>query len=174
MRERGLGRDSVAEHSPSVVGHGLHCQHCETNQGRRREGGDRAEPRLYCCVYRKTRQVNAAVQLLAQRKQMTRLTSSQGQTPALSYEREALCSAICSLVTTLVTHDPCFRDWGCSGGRHRKEVPFLVPFRNSCQGAGETAGLTGPWLTCTPGPPAPGLSPPDQLLLSTAQWLPRN
>lgn len=98
MRERGLGRDSVAEHSPSVVGHGLHCQHCETNQGRRREGGDRAEPRLYCCVYRKTRQVNAAVQLLAQRKQMTRLTSSQGQTPALSYEREALCSAICSLV----------------------------------------------------------------------------
>ena len=102
MRERGLGRDSVAEHSPSVVGHGLHCQHCETNQGRRREGGDRAEPRLYCCVYRKTRQVNAAVQLLAQRKQMTRLTSSQGQTPALSYEREALCSAICSLVTTLV------------------------------------------------------------------------
>lgn len=53
-------------------------------------------------MYRKTRQVNAAVQLLAQRKQMTRLTSSQGQTPALSYEREALCSAICSLVTTLV------------------------------------------------------------------------
>lgn len=53
------------------------------------------------CTVRQ-RQVNAAVQLLAQCKQMTRLTSSQGQAPALSYEREALCSAICSLDTTLV------------------------------------------------------------------------
>lgn len=103
MREGGLGRDLVAEHSPSMAGPGFIASTVELTKG----GGGRVETRqnpvfIAVCTVRQ-RQVNAAVQLLAQYKQMTRLTSSQGQAGTCSLIRaEALCSAICSLDTTLV------------------------------------------------------------------------
>lgn len=102
-KQKNEGEGSVAEHSPSMVGHGFHCQHCETNQGRQREGRDQAEPSLYCCVYRKTKasQRSSAAPCPVQTDDVAH-QRSQGQAPALSYEREALCRAICSLDTTLV------------------------------------------------------------------------
>lgn len=104
-RKRGLGRDSVAEHSPSMAGPGFTASTVELTKG----GGGRVETRrnpvfIAVCTVRQ-RQVNAAVvQLLAQCKQMTRLTSSQGQAPGTCslIRAEALCGAICSLDTTLV------------------------------------------------------------------------
>lgn len=92
--------DSVAEHLLSMAGHGFHCQHCKTNKGRQRVETGRNPVFIAVCTVRQ-RQVNAAVQLLAQCKQMTWFQRSQGQAPALSYEREALHNVICSLDTTL-------------------------------------------------------------------------
>lgn len=71
----GWAHGSVAEHSIACQSHEFHAQHFKTNK-RRAEGLDWGPTQsLLLCTVRQ-RQVNAAVQLLAQCKQMTRLTSA--------------------------------------------------------------------------------------------------
>lgn len=104
-RMRGARAGSMAQWQSICLarqGHEFHPQHCKTNKRRAERVRTGDQHNLYCCVYRKTKasQRSSAAPCPVQTDDAAH-QRSQGQAPALSYEREAVCNAICSLDTTL-------------------------------------------------------------------------